>query len=62
MRENYSCRKVIYKGDIQRPEKVNDTCMKTIHAGKWIQVSLYSHYKGTDIFRSNNSKLKAEGL
>jgi hypothetical protein len=33
MRENGSCRKVIYMGDIQGPEKVNDICLKTMHAG-----------------------------
>jgi hypothetical protein len=29
--ENDSCRKVIYMGDVQRPEKVNDICVKTMH-------------------------------
>jgi hypothetical protein len=32
MRENYSCRKVIYMGNVKGPEKVNDTGMKTTHA------------------------------
>jgi hypothetical protein len=27
-RENDSCRKVIYMGDVQRPQKVNGTCLK----------------------------------
>jgi hypothetical protein len=33
MRENDSCGKVIYIGYGQGPEKVNDTCMKNMHAG-----------------------------
>jgi hypothetical protein len=33
MQENDSCGKVIYMDDVQGPEKVNDTCMKTVHAG-----------------------------
>jgi hypothetical protein len=33
MRENSSNEKVIRVGDVQGPEKVNDTCMKTLHAG-----------------------------
>jgi hypothetical protein len=33
MRENYSCGKVFYMGDVQGPQKVNDTCVKTMHAG-----------------------------
>jgi hypothetical protein len=33
MRENDSCGKVIYMGDVQEPQKVNDTCMKTMQAG-----------------------------
>jgi hypothetical protein len=33
MRENNSYEKVIHVGDVQGPEKVNDTCMKTLHAG-----------------------------
>jgi hypothetical protein len=33
MWKNVSCGKVIYVGDVQEPEKVNDTCMKTVHAG-----------------------------
>jgi hypothetical protein len=33
MQENDSCGKVIYMGDIQGPEKVNNTCVKTVHAG-----------------------------
>jgi hypothetical protein len=33
MQENYTCGKVTYMGDVQGPEKVNDTCMKTMHAG-----------------------------
>jgi hypothetical protein len=28
------CGKAIYMGDVQGPEKVNDTCMKTRHTGK----------------------------
>jgi hypothetical protein len=27
-------REVIYMGDVQGPEKVNDTCVKTKHAGR----------------------------
>jgi hypothetical protein len=33
MQENDSCRKVIYVADVQGPEKMNHTCMKTMHAG-----------------------------
>jgi hypothetical protein len=33
MQENNSCGKFIYIGDVQGPEKVNDTCVKTMHAG-----------------------------
>jgi hypothetical protein len=33
MQENDSREKVIYMGDVQGPEKVNNTCMKTKHAG-----------------------------
>jgi hypothetical protein len=32
MRENDSCRKVIYMGDVQRPEKENNTYVKVTHA------------------------------
>jgi hypothetical protein len=41
MRENNSCGKVIYMGDVQGPEKVNNTCMKTMHVEQWVEVSLY---------------------
>jgi len=27
------CGKVIYMGDVQGPEKVNNTCVKTMHVG-----------------------------
>jgi hypothetical protein len=33
MGQNNSCGKVIYMGDLQGPEKVNNTCMKTVNAG-----------------------------
>jgi hypothetical protein len=33
MQENSCCKKVIYMGDVQGPEKVNDTCVTTMHAG-----------------------------
>jgi hypothetical protein len=33
MREKDICGEVIYMGDVQGPEKVNDTCVKTMHAG-----------------------------
>jgi hypothetical protein len=33
MRENDSCRKVIYMGDVQGPEKENNTYVKITHAG-----------------------------
>jgi hypothetical protein len=33
MQENDSHEKVIYMGDVQGPEKVNNTCIKTKHAG-----------------------------
>jgi hypothetical protein len=32
MWENGSCRKVIYMGDVQGAQEVNDTCVKTLHA------------------------------
>jgi hypothetical protein len=31
--ENDECGKVIYMGDIQGPEKVNDTCVITVDRG-----------------------------
>jgi hypothetical protein len=31
--ENDSCGKVIYLGDVRGPEKVNDTCVETVHVG-----------------------------
>jgi hypothetical protein len=33
MLENDSCENVIYMLDVQEPEKVNDTCVKTMHTG-----------------------------
>jgi hypothetical protein len=33
MRENNSLEKVTYMGNVQGPEKVNDTCLKTMHVG-----------------------------
>jgi hypothetical protein len=33
MWEDSSCEKVIYMDDVQGPEKVNNTCMKTMHKG-----------------------------
>jgi hypothetical protein len=33
MRENNSCEKVIYMSYVQRPQKVNDTCVKTMNVG-----------------------------
>jgi hypothetical protein len=33
MQENDSHGKVIYTGDVQGPQKVNNTCMKTTHVG-----------------------------
>lgn len=33
MRENGSCGKVIYIGDVPGPEKENDTCVKTLPVG-----------------------------
>jgi hypothetical protein len=41
MQENDSCRKVIYMANVQGPEKVNNTCVKTMRMGKWIEVSLH---------------------
>jgi hypothetical protein len=32
MQDNDSCEKVTYMGDAQGPEKVNNTCVKTMHA------------------------------
>jgi hypothetical protein len=32
MQENNSCGEVIYMGEIQGPEKLNDICMKTMCA------------------------------
>jgi hypothetical protein len=29
---NSECGKVVYMGDVQGPEKVNDACVKTMHA------------------------------
>jgi hypothetical protein len=34
MWKNDSCGKVIYMGDVKGQEKVNNTCVKTMHAGK----------------------------
>jgi hypothetical protein len=33
MLRNDCCRKVIYTGNVLGPEKVDNTCMKTMHAG-----------------------------
>jgi acetyl-CoA carboxylase beta subunit len=33
VKKNDECRKLIYMDDVQRPEKVNNTCVKTVHAG-----------------------------
>jgi hypothetical protein len=33
MQENDSCEKIIYMGDVQGPEKVNNAYVKTVHAG-----------------------------
>jgi hypothetical protein len=33
MQEDNSCRKVTYVGDVQGPENVKDTCVKTVRAG-----------------------------
>jgi hypothetical protein len=33
MQENDTLGKFIYMGDVQGPEKVNNTCMKTMHVG-----------------------------
>jgi hypothetical protein len=33
MWEGDSCGKVICMGDVQGPEKVNDTCVKAVYAG-----------------------------
>jgi hypothetical protein len=32
MQENNSCGKIMYMGNVQGPEKVNDSCVKTVHA------------------------------
>jgi hypothetical protein len=40
MRENNNYGKVIYMGDVQGEEKVNDTRMKTMHVERWIEVLL----------------------
>jgi hypothetical protein len=32
-RENNSCGIVIYIGDVQGPEKMNNACMRTMHVG-----------------------------
>jgi hypothetical protein len=43
MQENNGCGKVVYMGKVQEPEKVNDTCVKTICVWKrWIEVSPYN--------------------
>jgi hypothetical protein len=48
MQENNSCREVIYKSDVQGPEKVNDTCMKTMYAGMMDRgFTVYSSGKAT---------------
>jgi hypothetical protein len=41
MRENDSCGKVIYMGDVQRPEEVNDSYVKQCMRERWIEVSLF---------------------
>jgi acetyl-CoA carboxylase beta subunit len=33
MWKNDSCGKVIYIDDVQGPEKVNNTCVRTMHVG-----------------------------
>jgi hypothetical protein len=47
--KNYSCGKVIYMGDIQGPERMNDTCMQR----QWKMVSLYIIYTAENM---NNMK------
>jgi hypothetical protein len=33
LQKNDKCEKLIYIGNVQGPEKVNDTCVKTMHVG-----------------------------
>jgi hypothetical protein len=30
---NNECGKIIYMGNVQGPDEMNDTCVKTMHAG-----------------------------
>jgi hypothetical protein len=47
MQENDSCRKVLYAGDVQWPEKVNDTCMQRMHMGTMDRSFTVIHSKHT---------------
>jgi hypothetical protein len=40
LQKGNECGKVIYMGDVQGSEKVNDTCMKTCIWERWTEVSL----------------------
>jgi hypothetical protein len=43
--ENDECGKVIYMGDVQGPEKVNDTCVITMHAGTMDRGFIVCHFR-----------------
>jgi hypothetical protein len=32
---------ILYMGDVQGPDNMNDTSMKTMQVGRWTEVSLY---------------------
>jgi hypothetical protein len=53
MRENDSCWKVIYMGNVQGPEKVNYTCMKTVHAGTIDRGFTVLNYESVKTFSSS---------
>jgi hypothetical protein len=55
VKTNNECRKVIYMGDVQGPQKVNDTYVKTMHAGLMDRSFTVSHYTMGSVatFRNN---------
>jgi hypothetical protein len=46
IRENDNCGKVIHVDNVQRPEKVNDTCMKTITMVRGLTAIINRVYEG----------------
>jgi hypothetical protein len=59
MRENDSCGIVIYMGHVHGPEKVNDTCMKTMYAETMDRdFTIYITYRNKPCHSKQSSKLQ----